>query len=107
VLTDIRKQLAGEKAADIADLRSAGTLVTAPGGHGTEYGLSIPTLCSLEQAQAFVDARIAEGSEYIKSIYDNGKALGLSFPTLNLDTLKAVIAAAHARKKLAVVHIGW
>ena len=106
VLTDIRKQLTGEKGSGMADLLSARTLVTAPGGHGTEYGLPIPTLSSPEQAQAFVDARIAEGSDYIKSIYDNGKALGLSFPTLSPETLKAVIAAAHARKKLAVVHIG-
>lgn len=106
VLTDIRKELAGEKGPGIADLRSAGTLVTAPGGHGTEYGLPIPTLSSPEQAQAFVDARIAEGSDYIKIIYDDGKTLGMSFPTLSLETLKAVIAAAHARKKLAVVHIG-
>jgi imidazolonepropionase-like amidohydrolase len=106
VLTDIRKELAGEKGSDIADLRSAGILVTALGGHGTEYGLPIPTLSSPEQAQALVDARIAEGSDYIKIVYDNGKALGMSFPTLNQETLKTVIAAAHARKKLAVVHIG-
>ena len=106
MLTNIRKVVAGEKSADIADLRSAGTLVTAPGGYGTEYGLPIPTLSSPEQAQAFVDARIAEGSDYIKIVYDNGKALGLNFPTLSQETLKAVIAAAHARKKLAIVHIG-
>ncbi len=106
VLTDLRKELAGEKGLEMADLRSAGTLVTAPGGHGTEYGLSIPTLSSPEQAQAFVDARIAEGSDYIKIIYDDGKALGLSFPTLSRETLKAVVTAAHARKKQAVVHIG-
>ena len=106
VLTSIREDLALAEALDIADLRSAGTLITAPGGHGTEYGVSIPTLSSPEQAQAFVDARIAEGSDYIKIVYDNGKALGMSFPTLSQETLKAVIAAAHARKKLAVVHIG-
>jgi imidazolonepropionase-like amidohydrolase len=105
VLRDLRKQLAGENAAEIADLRSAGILVTAPGGHGTEYGLPIPTLASPEQAQAFVDARIAEGSDYIKIIYDTGRAHGLSFPTISRETLKAVIEAAHARKKLAVVHI--
>src|SRR5690606_438673 len=27
-----------------ADLFSAGTLITVPGGHGTEYGIRIPTL---------------------------------------------------------------
>jgi imidazolonepropionase-like amidohydrolase len=106
VLTNIRQELALAETLGIADLRSAGTLVTAPGGHGTEYGVSIPTLSSPEQPQAFVDARIAEGSDYIKIIYDNGKAFGISFPTLSQETLKAVIAAAHARKKLAVVHIG-
>jgi imidazolonepropionase-like amidohydrolase len=106
VLARIREELALAESLAIADLRSAGTLVTAPGGHGTEYGVSIPTLSSPEQAQTFVDARIAEGSDYIKIVYDDGKAFGISFPTLSRETLKAVIAAAHARKKLAVVHIG-
>jgi hypothetical protein len=53
-----REQAAGHDL-DMADLRSAGTLVTAPRGHGTEYGLPIPTITGPEQAQAFVDARIA------------------------------------------------
>lgn len=105
-LAGFRKDTADGKAGDMADLRSAGTLVTAPGGHGTEYGVDIPTLSSPDRAQAFVDARIAEGSDYIKIVYDDGKAFGISFPTLSQETLKAVIVAAHARKKLAVVHIG-
>jgi hypothetical protein len=46
---------------DYADLRSAGYLGTAPGGHGTEYGLAVATLTRPEEAQAWVDARIAEG----------------------------------------------
>ncbi len=91
---------------DQADLFSAGTLVTAPGGHGTEYGLKIPTITSPDQAQDFVDARIAEGSDYIKIVYDDGQAYGLNFPTIDKATLKAVIKAAHKRNKLAVVHIG-
>jgi hypothetical protein len=37
-----------------ADLLSAGTLVTAPGGHGTEYGMKIPTIAAVADAQAFV-----------------------------------------------------
>src|SRR5262245_42130611 len=89
-----------------ADLRSAGTLVTAPGGHGTEYGMKIPTLAVPESAQAFVDARLAEGSDYIKIVYDDGKTYGMSIPTLDLATLKATIDAAHARGRIAVVHIG-
>jgi imidazolonepropionase-like amidohydrolase len=89
-----------------ADLRSAGTLVTAPGGHGTEFGFTIPTLARAADAQAFVDARIAEGSDYIKIVRDNGSVYGLTWPTLSDDELAAVVAAAHWRQTLAVVHIG-
>lgn len=91
---------------DMADLRSAGTLVTVPGGHGTEYIAKIPTITAPDQAQAFVDARIAEGSDYIKVIYDDASAYGGHRPTLDKATLKAVIEAAHKRGKIAVVHIG-
>jgi len=92
--------------ADRADLFSASVLVTAPGGHGTEYGLKIPTITSPEEAQAFVDARIAEGSDWIKLVRDDGHAYGITWPTLSDETMRAVIAAAHKRGKLAVVHIG-
>lgn len=102
----IRKEQAEGKDLDLADLRSAGTLVTAPHGHGTEYGMPIPTISSPDEAQAFVDARIAEGSDYIKIIYDDGKTYGLNIPTISKETLAAVIAAGHKRGKLVVVHIG-
>ncbi|HKR63953.1 MAG TPA: CIA30 family protein [Thermoanaerobaculia bacterium] len=89
-----------------ADLFSAGTLVTAPKGHGTEYGMAIPTITAPSEAQAFVDARIAEGSDWIKIVYDDGKTYGMDIPTISKETMRAVITAAHARGKLAVVHIG-
>ena len=81
-------------------------MATAPGGHGTEYGLEIPTLSSPSEAQAWVDARIAEGSDYIKIVIDDASAYGGHRPTLNQETLNALIDAAHKRGKLAVVHIG-
>jgi len=99
------EQKAG-KANDRADILSSGTLVTVKGGHGTEYGGQIPVLQSPGDAQAFIDARIAEGSDYIKLIYDDGQTYGTKLPTLSVDMLRAGIAAAHARKKIALVHIG-
>lgn len=90
---------------DGAALFTAGTLATVPGGHGTEYGMTIPTLTRPEEAQAFVDARIAEGSDYIKIVYDDGHAYGRKTPTLDNATLRALVAAAHQRGKLAVVHV--
>jgi imidazolonepropionase-like amidohydrolase len=103
---EVRRQQAAGRSLDAADLFSAGTLVTAPKGHGTEYGLVIPTINGPEEAQAFVDARLAEGSDYIKIIYDDGSAYGLQIPTISKATMAAVVAAAHKRGKLAVIHIG-
>jgi len=99
-----REQREG-KASHRADIFSAGTLVTAPGGHGTEYGMEIPTITRAADAQAFVDARIAEGSDWIKIVYDDGGAFSLRWPSIDRATLRAVIDAAHRRNVLAVVHV--
>ncbi|HEY3885433.1 MAG TPA: amidohydrolase family protein, partial [Vicinamibacterales bacterium] len=93
-------------APDRADLRSAGMLLTAPHGHGTEYGIPIQTVTSPAEAVAFVDARIAEGSDYIKIVYDNGANYGMSIPTISKSVLEAAIREAHARGRLSLVHIG-
>jgi imidazolonepropionase-like amidohydrolase len=100
-----RAEQAAGGAPQRADISSAGSVVTAPGGHGTQFGLPIPTLASPESAQAFVDARIAEGSDWIKIIVEDGSAYGMSFPTISEGTLRAAVEVAHARGKLAVVHV--
>ena len=99
---DVKKQQKEGKLAKYADLRSAGYLATAPGGHGTEYGLKVPTLTQPDEAQAWVDARIAEGSDYIKAIYDDALEYGVDkpWPTLSKATLKALADATHKRGKL-------
>lgn len=104
VMQEVTKAMAAGRNGNRADLFSAGTLVTAPGGHGTEFTLPIPTLEKGADAQAFVDARIAEGSHFIKVVMEEGFG-GHHMNTLDLATVKAVIDAAHKRGKLAVVHI--
>jgi imidazolonepropionase-like amidohydrolase len=102
----VERDQAEGKSLELADLRSSRTQPTAPNGHGTEYGLSIPTISSPEEAQALVDALVAEGADFIGEIvYDDGSQYGLRIPTLSKETLRAVIDAAHRRGKLAVVHI--
>jgi imidazolonepropionase-like amidohydrolase len=101
----MREEQAKTGAPDRADLYSAGYLATVPGGHGTEYGMAIPTLTKPEEAQGWVDARIAEGSDYIKIVLEDGSPYGRQIPTLDRATLAALVAAAHQRGKLAVVHI--
>lgn len=104
LMKEIKKKQAEGKATNMAYLVSAGTLATAPGGHGTEYGLKIPTLTKPDEAAAFVEARISEGSDFIKIIYDSGEAYFRPTPTLDLATIDALIKEAHRRHKIVIVH---
>ena len=88
-----------------ADIVSAGYLITVAGGHGTEYGLPVPTFGKGMDAQKFIDDRIAEGSDFIKLVYDDGKSFKLTFKSLDASDLAALIAATQKRGKLAVVHV--
>jgi imidazolonepropionase-like amidohydrolase len=89
----------------VADLYSAGYLATVPKGHGTQFGSPVPTLTSPAEADAWVAARVAEGSDYIKIVNEPGTSFGAKLPTLDSATIKALIIAAHKRGKLAVVHV--
>ena len=96
-----------DRSSDMADVRFAGICATAPGGHGTEYNEPIPTLSKPEEAQSFVDARLAEGSDHLKVIYTVGYP-GTPRPdpnNLSRETMTALIQAAHRRGRLAVVHV--
>jgi imidazolonepropionase-like amidohydrolase len=96
----LRKRMAAGGFVDSADLRTAGIVITVPHGHPTQMdGPAIPTLAPGDDVQAFVDARIAEGADYIKVVYEH------AFPTLTKQQLGDVIAAAHRRNKLVVTHI--
>ncbi|HEY1991307.1 MAG TPA: CIA30 family protein [Gammaproteobacteria bacterium] len=105
LLADAERERRNLAQTDLADLWSAGTLATVAHGHGTEFGLPVPTLSSADQAQAWVDARIQEGSDYIKIIREDGSELGIRIPTLDDAEVAALIKATHARGKLAVIHI--
>jgi len=101
----VKRSMAAGQNAGRADLFSAGTLATAPNGHGTQFGVPIPTLSSPDQASAFVDERIAEGSDFIKIVLEAGGQGTSKMNSLDVATARALIEAAHRRGKLAVVHV--
>jgi imidazolonepropionase-like amidohydrolase len=82
------------------DVRSAGTPAIGPGGLHSR----IPTMpadavvTGPEQAERFVAARLAEGSDYIKIIADPGDG------GPNQQTVTALARAAHALRRRVVVH---
>ncbi len=91
-----------------ADLWGAGYLATAAGGHGTQFGLPVPTLASAAEAPAWVAARKAEGSDVIKLVREDlavYRPQGPKLPTLDPATSAAVIAAARDQGLPALVHV--
>lgn len=106
-LAAARQQRESLAATDQADMWSAGTLATVPGGHGTEYGMQMPTLTRPEEASAWVAARKLEGSDYIKIVREDlhvftGKA---DIPSLGAPTAAALVKAAHAQGLKAMMHV--
>jgi imidazolonepropionase-like amidohydrolase len=104
------KEIESADSSDLSDVRTAGSGATAPGGHPAETsGPAIPTITRPEQAEAFVDARIREGSDFIKAFYDDLSAYlpeGRRLPMMSRETLRGLVEASHKRGKLVVVHIG-
>lgn len=104
------KELEATDAPDMSAVLSAGSGATAPAGHPTQMdggaqAALIPTLTARGEADAFVAARLEEGSDFIKIIYDE---LGIprKVPTLDEATIAALVTATHARSRIAVAHIG-
>lgn len=85
---------------DLADFRTAGTGATAPGNMLEKLaGQPLPTLDSPDAADAWVAARLQDGADYIKIIYDEREG-----GPLDLDTVTALVHAAHTRGVQAVAH---
>jgi imidazolonepropionase-like amidohydrolase len=115
---------------DVADLRSAGLGVSAPGGHpselmpddddhhgddghahggedadGPRHDFDMPAASTPAEAAEFVAQRVAEGSDYIKIMIEEGGVLASpGLPMLDNDTLAAAVRAAHDHGKLVVAH---
>ncbi|WP_431900277.1 amidohydrolase family protein [Nonomuraea sp. bgisy101] len=101
---------------DVADLRSSGVLATAPGGHPSQI-MDAPgvrdlgdaagpfdTVADASQAKGFVEARLAEGADYLKIVIDNGHVGGLDLPVLSPETVTALVEAGHAAGLQAIAH---
>ncbi len=97
-----RDERAGFPETEEAALFSAGMLATVEGGHGTQYGVPIDVLNAPEDAAAWVSARKAEGSDFIKLVY---MPTHPRVPSLDLAAASAVIEAAKAQDLTVVAHI--
>lgn len=89
-----------------ADLFSAGMLATVEGGHGTQFGIKVDTISSLNNNSNDIDQwlerRIQEGSDFIKIVYMPYSRYGKS---LDRVTAAKIIARAHKKNLKVVAHI--
>ncbi|WP_055482690.1 amidohydrolase family protein [Sphaerimonospora mesophila] len=113
-----QRRLAAERD-DVADLRSAGVLATAPGGHPSQIMAAesdalahmgdavgpFDTIADAAEAGAFVAARLAEGAEYLKIVIDDGCTAGLDLPVMGPDVVAALVEAGHAAGLKAIAHV--
>ncbi len=98
-----RRQQAAGAVPDRADVFAGGP-VTVAGGHGTQFGIALPTLDDPEQTEAFIGDRVAAGADFIKVIYEAGSD-ERPLPTFDVSTLQRIVAATHSHDRLAVFHI--
>ncbi|WP_101783328.1 amidohydrolase family protein [Nonomuraea indica] len=113
-----QRRLAAERD-DVADLRSAGVLATMPGGHpsqimaaeaealaylGDAVG-SFDTIAHAADAKAFVEARLAEGSDFLKIVLDDGRTAGLDLPVMPPEVVAALVGAGHAAGLKTIAHV--
>lgn len=104
-MSTLRREAASRS--DVADIRSAGTGATAPGGHPCQMvGVlfaEFPTVSSPQQADGFVADRVAEGSDYLK-VFSSSLPGEPELPLLGAGTLQALVRAAHSRGLRTVAH---
>lgn len=91
-----------------ADHFSAINPATTPEGYPYNFTPDIvetPTLSSPEEAEQFVADRIAEGSNHLKIMLEDGSDFGFDATPLSRATVRALTQAAHRRGILAVAHV--
>lgn len=108
LVAELREAVRGRD--DHADFRSSGVGATAPGGHPSQlvqWGIypEFPTLAGLDQVESFVADRVAEGSDYLKIIIEDGSTFGIESPHLSPVVVRALVEAAHAAGLRTVAHV--
>lgn len=78
---------------------ASGPGATVPGGHGTQYGITMPTIDSSVSPKQFVEDRIRNNADYIKILREPSMA------TINFTQTQQVIDATHQSSKLCVAHV--
>lgn len=100
---------------DVADIRSSSMIATAPNGHPTQImtpdvlkalgtDRTLDTVADSGEAKAFVEARLAEGVDYLKIAIDDGGSSGMRLPALGPELAAVLVEAGHAAGLRVIAH---
>ncbi|AUX39599.1 amidohydrolase [Sorangium cellulosum] len=89
-----------------ADFFSAISPATTPEGYPYNLlpGVQSPTLSCPEEAEQFVEQRLADGATHLKIMVEDGSLTWSDVPVLTSATVQALTDAARARGMLSVAH---
>ncbi len=114
---------------DLADVRTAGMGITAPGGHPTEYAppededfeggepsdghgdagdspdFEFPFCSTPEETVRMIEQQVANGSDYIKILIEDGTVVGYpGLPVVSDEVLATAVKEAHRHDRLIIAH---
>ncbi|MFD2471715.1 amidohydrolase family protein [Amycolatopsis silviterrae] len=94
---------------DLADVRSPSFGLTPADGHPHQLRKGEgdppwPTATRPEDIPAFVEARIAEGADYLKVLVEDGQLFATNLPRLAPELVSATVRESHARGKMVLAH---
>ncbi|WP_409181688.1 amidohydrolase family protein [Amycolatopsis sp. VS8301801F10] len=95
---------------DLADVQSPSIGLTPEGGHPhqlrkNEGDPPWPTATRPQEVAAFVEARIAEGADYLKVLVEDGRLFGSdTLPRLAPELVAATVRESHRRGKMVLAH---
>ena len=95
------KQKVGASPKDYSSVLMSGPILTAPGGHGTEYGVPTRTMTTVAEATRITGEVIDNGADLIKVVYQAYS----SEHTISKDVLNEIVRVAHKRNKKVFAHI--
>ncbi|MFB6258798.1 MAG: DUF2141 domain-containing protein [Flavobacteriales bacterium] len=82
-----------------ASYYSSNAGATVPKGHGTQFGIKVPTIDSATDPESFVMDRIEAGADYIKILREPRR------PTVSFEQTQQIIDVAHREDKMVVAHV--
>ena len=85
---------------------AAGPCLTATDGHCSQFGIPTRIVDSPADAVREIDALAPKQPDVVKVVYDHQSYAGRLMPTIDRETLEAVVASAQQHGLKTIVHVG-